>query len=229
MITSVSQNIVEILVLDTIIVIAVITEILRCFDSNLITRESKMRNCLLCVVLMMVCGIASNGQDVKANEPAKVTTSTVTNPVQNTVPVTVAVQNERWDGFLAGFWFGAPSSIEYANVSGVKLGLPISSGKGKVVGFEWGFCCTTENVKGFQWAMLGPGIATDLSGAQMSLVNVIDKNLVGAQIGIVNIGQASGWQFGIVNHADNAGFQLGIVNFNANGRFPFMVGVNWNK
>lgn len=192
-----------------------------------------MRNCLLSVVLMMVCGIASNGQDVKANEPAKAVTNTVTNAtpgaVPNTVTNTVGVQNERWDGFLAGFWFGAPSSIDYANVSGVKLGLPISSGKGRVVGFEWGFCCTTENVKGFQWAMLGPSIATDLSGAQMSLVNIIDKNLVGTQIGIVNVGQTSGWQFGIVNHADNAGFQLGIVNFNTNGRYPFMVGVNWNK
>ncbi len=172
-----------------------------------------------CAVMVTLCFAA-------ALCPAQDTVVPATDSKNN---ATNTVQNERWDGMLAGFWFNAPTSIETANVSGLKLGLPISSGKGKVVGFEWGFCCTTDNVNGFQWAMLAPSISNQLYGVQMSLVNIIEKDLVGAQIGIVNVGKKSGWQFGIVNHADNIDFQLGLVNFNKNGRFPFMVGVNWNK
>ncbi len=137
---------------------------------------------------------------------------------------------ERWDAFLAGFWFGAPSSIETANVNGLKWGLPISAGHGKVIGFEWSFiCCATDTVKGFQWSMAGANISQEFSGMQMSLVNVVEKKISGLQFGIVNICDKEGVQIGIVNSADNADYQIGLVNLNKNGWMPFMVFINHRK
>jgi hypothetical protein len=137
---------------------------------------------------------------------------------------------ERWDAFIAGFWFGSPASIEYANVSGLKWGLPISAGHGKVIGFEWSFiCCATDTVKGFQWAMVGANVSQNVSGMQLSAVNVIEKEISGLQLGIVNKCDKEGVQIGIVNVADNADFQLGLVNLNKNGWLPFMVFINHGK
>jgi hypothetical protein len=143
---------------------------------------------------------------------------------------TAQVAPERWDAFLAGFWFGAPASIENANVCGLKWGLPISSGHGKAVGFEWSFiCCATDTVKGFQWAMAGANVSQDFTGMQMALVNVVEKKISGLQFGIVNKCDKEGVQIGIVNSADNADYQIGIVNLNKNGWMPFMVFINHSK
>ena len=175
-----------------------------------------MKKSTLALVLSLVCCFGALAQDAK------------TAPAQPSA--TVQVAPERWDAFLAGFWFGAPASIENANVCGLKWGLPISSGKGKVVGFEWSFfCCATDTVKGFQWAMIGVNDSKDVSGMQMALVNVVEKTIAGLQFGLVNACVNKGVQIGIVNTADNADCQIGLVNLNKNGWMPFMVFINHSK
>lgn len=176
-----------------------------------------MKTSILAIVLSSICCFSTMAQKA---------TSAVTGK-----PVTAApAAPERWDAFIAGFWFGAPASIETANVSGLKWGLPVSSGQGKVVGFEWSFiCCATDNVKGFQWAMVGANVSQNVSGLQMSLVNVVEKKTCGVQLGVVNKCDKEGVQVGLVNYADNADFQLGLVNFNKNGWLPFMVFINHGK
>jgi hypothetical protein len=176
-----------------------------------------MKKSTLAIVLSAVCCFSALAQDVKPAAPAQSSATTQVAP-------------ERWDAFLAGFWFGAPASIETANVRGLKWGLPISAGQGKVIGFEWSFfCCATDTVEGFQWAMVGVNDSKDVSGMQMALVNVVEKTFDGVQFGIVNKCVNKGVQIGIVNSADNADFQLGLVNLNKNGWMPFMVFINHSK
>ena len=168
-----------------------------------------MKELTFAIILSAVCCFSAFAQDAK--------TTTQATP-------------ERWDSFLGGFWFGVPASIETANVCGLKWGLPISSGQGKVVGFEWSFfCCATDTVKGFQWAMIGVNDSQNFSGMQMALVNVVEKKICGLQFGLVNKCDKEGVQIGIVNAADNADYQIGIVNLNKNGWMPFMVGINHSK
>ena len=141
-----------------------------------------------------------------------------------------ATDTERWDACLAGFWFHSPVSIATANVIGLKMGLPIASGDGKVVGFEWSFICgATANVKGFQWAMVGANASENVSGMQMAMVNSVSKDLSGVQFGVVNDCDQKGVQIGIVNSANDANFQFGLVNLNKDGWLPFMVLFNHGK
>ncbi|MFA6293679.1 MAG: hypothetical protein WC637_17965 [Victivallales bacterium] len=176
-----------------------------------------MKTFILAIVLSAICcsaAMAQQGTTAATGKPA---------------PVAQAA-TERWDAFLAGFWFDSPESIKTANVSGLKWGLPISAGQGKVVGFEWSFiCCATDTVEGFQWAMLGANVSQDFTGLQMSVVNVVEKKISGVQLGIVNKCDKEGVQIGIVNVAENADFQLGLVNLNKNGWLPFMVFINHGK
>lgn len=173
------------------------------------TMEKIMKKLMFAIIVSAACCLSTFAQEAKTAAP---------------------VAPERWDAFIAGFWFGAPASIETANVSGLKWGLPISSGHGKVVGFEWSFFCgATDTVKGFQWAMIGVNDSQDFTGMQMALVNVVEKKINGLQFGIVNKCDKEGVQIGIVNAADNADFQIGIVNLNKNGWMPFMVGINHSK
>jgi len=132
--------------------------------------------------------------------------------------------------FVGGFWFGAPESINEVDVTGVKLGLPISSGHGVVNGFEWAlFCGATDHIYGFQWGVAGASVSKDMHGFQMSIVTSAQNDLKGMQMGIVNLGERKGFQLGIVNYADSVDCQIGLVNFNKNGWMPFMVGFNRSK
>lgn len=136
---------------------------------------------------------------------------------------------QRWDAMLAGFWFDVPTSITNANVRGLKLGLPISSGNGKVIGMEWSLGCGATNyISGFQWSF-GVAKPVTMKGFQMAMVNMAEEELHGAQLGLVNVSPANGVQIGIVNSADNAECQLGIVNLNKNGWCPFMLFFNMSK
>ena len=151
-------------------------------------------------------------------------------PAQTTLPGAVASVNTRWDAVLAGFWFHSPASIDTANVRGVKFGLPISSGAGTVKGFEWSFICgATDNVEGFQWAMLGVNCPKNMTGMQMGMVNTVGNEISGFQFGLANDCNREGTQLGLVNLGDNADYQFGLVNFNKNGWMPFMVGFNHAK
>ena len=127
-----------------------------------------------------------------------------------------------------GIWFGVPNSIEQANVRGLRIGLPISAGKGYVSGLELAlFYAATDDIEGLQLSCVAK--ADKLSGAQVSLVNICDQEAKGTQVGIVNCAGKRGWQIGIVNSSTNAKFQLGLVNMNEDGLWPFSFLINFGK
>ena len=137
-------------------------------------------------------------------------------------------QVEEWSAMDLGIWFGVPTSMKKANVRGFRLGLPISSGAGYVRGFEFAlFCAATDDIEGLQMSCVA--VAENLSGAQVSLVNVCTKEAKGTQFGVVNCAGKRGWQFGLINSSTNAKFQLGLINMNKDGLWPFSFIVNFGK
>ena len=135
---------------------------------------------------------------------------------------------EEYNAMDLGIWFGVPSSTETANVRGLRLGLPISSGQGSVDGIEFAlFCAATDDIKGLQMSCIA--ITDSLAGAQVSLVNICDDKAAGAQVGIVNVAGKRGWQIGLVNSSNNAKFQFGIINMNKGGLWPFSFIINFGK
>ena len=118
-----------------------------------------------------------------------------------------------WDFFGVVFIPGVPSSSNDSNISGMRVGLPISGGTNKMYGLETAaFCCWTQEVCGLQTAPLFC-ISEIVYGIQASPVNVADKVV--------------GMQFGIVNISKEATFQLGLVNYIEEGVIPFMIIMNF--
>jgi hypothetical protein len=136
-------------------------------------------------------------------------------------------KTERWESLQAGFWFGVPPATDYEDVYGLKIGLPVCSGSGNVIGVEASFFCSaTDHVKGLQCS-IGNALCEDFSGLQWSMVNIAQKAAYGIQAGIVNVAQKKGLQFGLVNVSRKASLQLGMLNFNEGGWLPFMVFLNY--
>lgn len=139
-----------------------------------------------------------------------------------------AAAGDDYNALDLGIWFGVPNSMEQANVRGLRIGFPISSGGGYVSGLELAlFCAATDDIEGLQLSCVA--MTDNLSGAQISLVNVCDAEAKGTQIGIVNCAGKRGWQVGIFNSSTNAKFQLGLINMNEDGLWPFSFLVNFGK
>ncbi|MDD2403270.1 MAG: hypothetical protein PHV75_01380 [Victivallaceae bacterium] len=131
---------------------------------------------------------------------------------------------QRWEMLGWGIWFGFPRSVRN-NVEGVKLGLPISSGRSVVHGVELAiFYAATDEIFGLQLAPVN--VTKRINGLQMSLVNVAEERSSVFQLGITNVGVA-GIQFGLVNVAENSDFQFGLLNFNSEGWLPFFPFFNF--
>lgn len=66
---------------------------------------------------------------------------------------------------------------------------------------------------------LGYGQVTDSALLDVGLVNNVTRNMVGLEVGPVNMaGSVFGVQVGVVNFADDLhGIQLGVLNFSSNG------------
>ncbi|MFA6100648.1 MAG: hypothetical protein WCV67_09785 [Victivallaceae bacterium] len=136
-------------------------------------------------------------------------------------------RTERWESLQAGFWFGVPPATEYEDVYGLKVGLPVCSGSGNVIGVEASFFCSaTDHVKGLQCS-IGNTLCEDFSGLQLSMVNIAQAAAYGTQAGLVNVAHKKGIQVGLVNVSRKAAFQIGLVNFNEGGWLPFMVFFNY--
>ncbi len=119
-----------------------------------------------------------------------------------------------WDFFQLTFLPGIPSYPDDSKVCGLKLGAPMSDGKGEVDGWELAvFSSTTDNVDGLQSAGLCD-IAKDLCGMQFSIVNYSEKT--------------DGLQLGIVNMSESKGFQIGLVNWIKDGALPFFPIINFS-
>ena len=121
--------------------------------------------------------------------------------------------DKPWDFFGVVFIPGVPSSSNDSNISGMRVGLPISGGTNKMWGLETAaFCCWTQEVCGLQTAPLFC-ISETVYGIQASPVNVADE--------------VNGMQFGIVNVSKKANFQLGVVNYMKEGLIPWMIIMNF--
>mgnify|MGYP000904610206 CR=1 FL=1 len=132
---------------------------------------------------------------------------------------------QRWKILSWGIWFDVPRSVNRTNVDGVKIGLPISSGRVRVHGLELSlFCSATDRVNGMQFAPVN--LCKRMGGFQMAFVNVAGPRSSAFQLGLVNT-TGKGAQVGLVNVADGAGFQFGLLNFNAEGFLPFFPIVNF--
>lgn len=119
----------------------------------------------------------------------------------------------EWDFIEVGLLPGIPPQNEISNVYGVKAGILVSGGRGRVGGVEASaIASTTENVAGIQCAP----------------VCCVSKNIEGLQTSVVNVSEkVDGLQFGIVNCSKESGFQLGIVNWIEDSSVPFMPIINF--
>ena len=122
-----------------------------------------------------------------------------------------------WTPVQLSFMPGAKNWPSKNNVDGMKIGLPISSMDGglnqKVNGVELGFVSMAKNVSGAQLSFMN--IDTEnCAGLQMSLASVA-TNFKGAQIGAYNeLNKSSGTQFGGINvGAENKGGAMGAINY----------------
>lgn len=135
----------------------------------------------------------------------------------------------RWEIFQLGVWYDYPEWTHDSTVKGIKLGFPISSGIGEVQGLEFAlFAGTTENIRGVQMSMFGYCRAKELEGVQLGVVNLIDGNLKGAQLGMFNSAEEGDIQLGLINCSEKKGFQLGFINIIKNGWLPFCLLINYS-
>lgn len=178
------------------------------------------KNAILAVIAGLIIGFA-NSQALADQEVVSQETTTVT--------------TTEWWPFQIGFWPGAPGYVKHSTVRGWKLGVPISSGEGSVLGLESSIGASlTNHVEGLQVGIFA-NVVERGTGAQAGLVNVA-KNYEGAQFGLVNVANNTnsgswfeGVQFGLINHAnDMDGMQFGLLNFVKKGRFSFMPLINFN-
>ena len=129
----------------------------------------------------------------------------------------LANTGEDWTPVQLSFMPGVKNWPSKNNVKGVKFGLPISSMDGgvnqKIYGAELGFVSMSQNVSGAQLSFMNidakncvggqlslANVATEFKGAQISGYNELNKGS-GAQVGIVNIGTA------------NKSFATGVINY----------------
>ena len=112
---------------------------------------------------------------------------------------------DEWTPIQFGFTYRYPSATYNSNVYGLKIGLPIAAGVGRVCGAELAiFAACTQYIRGFQAALF---YAEDhmMHGLQASLGSNISKS------GHVGLQATCGY-----NYSDKfAGMQAGVVNTSA--------------
>ena len=136
------------------------------------------------------------------------------------------------DDFSFGVWYDLPGSISSRKIDGVALGLPVVA-NARTEGASLALCGNhTQNMDGFQFALLGYNNAVNFEGVQLALVNIFrnQRDEFAMQWGFYNQAGENGIQLGVFNHAkNNASFQLGLININKNGLLPVMIFVNFGK
>ena len=165
------------------------------------------------IVLVISCVLLPNVFSQGKRERVYTPTETVTERIAGQPPEKLPPLDE-WDGFQLAFFPGFPSGTINSNVYGLKLGLPMSSGEGRVWGTELSiFSSTTRHMKGFQTSVFA-NVCAILDGFQLGLINIATVS-------------ADGLQAGLVNFSDECGFQIGLVNVIAQGPVPFMLLINF--
>lgn len=139
---------------------------------------------------------------------------------------------DEWTFLQLGFFPNTPGYTKKSNVYGIKLGLPMCSGWGRVYGVEasglysgtnyvdgiqasWFGACIGREIFGVQATTFGPCISRVSYGVQASgPFCYASEHLSGIQASLVNIsGEHYGIQAGVVNISKPfTGFQTGAVN-----------------
>ncbi len=119
-----------------------------------------------------------------------------------------------WDSLQIMLFPGFPSYPDNSLVCGLKIGLPVSGGKGEVRGVELAaFSCMTDKAGGAQFAPIF-NLTKNLNGAQFGSVNIATEKCDGAQFGVVNVSKKDGIQFGVLNFMDNGFLPVfPLINF----------------
>ena len=88
---------------------------------------------------------------------------------------------------------------------------------------------TLDSVKGIRYNFIS-GINNDVSGFDFGMINIVEGNQTGLQIGIYNSSfKTSGLQIGFINRTEYLnGLQIGILNFHSEGDFRFLPIVNFS-
>lgn len=175
-----------------------------------------MKYLILTVVFFFAATIYAQEQPAPANEPkaAPAVEKPAVKKERDSVKKEPKLRHDDWDFFELTFFPGVPSDSMDSKVYGVKLGLPVSTGKGFVYGVETSPCaCMTQNVKGTQLAPLFNDCA-NMTGLQASVVNVAKS--------------AKGLQLGLVNVATERGFQIGGINYIKDGLIPVLPVINFS-
>jgi len=88
---------------------------------------------------------------------------------------------------------------------------------------------TLDSVKGIRYNFIS-GINRNVSGLDIGMINIVDGDQTGVQIGIYNSSfKSSGLQIGLINKTEYLnGLQIGILNFHGEGNFRLLPIINFS-
>ena len=88
---------------------------------------------------------------------------------------------------------------------------------------------TLDSVKGIRYNFIS-GINNNVSGLDFGMINIVEGDQVGLQIGIYNSTfKTSGLQIGFINKTEYLnGLQIGILNFHNEGNLKFLPVINFS-
>jgi len=134
---------------------------------------------------------------------------------------------DRFEVFQMGILYNFPRYTWDSSVYGLKLGVPISAGIGKVKGLELALIgAATQHINGTQLAF-GYCNAKAVQGLQLSLINIFDNGSDAWQVGIFNKANDASVQLGLINYAVAGSCQFGLINIISNGALPFSILFNY--
>lgn len=137
----------------------------------------------------------------------------------------------NYAGPVSGFQLSAGANVASGDMNGLQAAAGANVATGNVAGAQLAAATNIAagDVDGVQLTS-GFNLASDLSGAQIGIVNV-GGDVDGLQLGIVNVGRdVNGAQLGIVNVAREVdGLSLGLVPYSQRGRTQLISWFNTSK
>lgn len=123
--------------------------------------------------------------------------------------------------YLTGAQGSFICNINKKGLRGLQAGLVNVSGN--LTGFQPGGVNVSKDIDGIQASALTNVAQGTVTGAQFSLVNVINNTLNGFQASAFNTAEKSnGFQLGLINLSNSGGAQFGVANYIKDGWIPFM-------
>ena len=126
--------------------------------------------------------------------------------------------------------YGAQFSVGANVLSNSLIGVQFSAGanivKKDAKGYQLGLYNQADRLWGKQLGVVNFSAVT--KGTQLGLVNISTNNILGLQMGVINIAShVSGVQFGLINIADsNEDIAFGVINIIKNGYYSHNFWVN---